>query len=472
MCFYTGRKVLVSQENARQQAQNQGFNTEHIWPQSKFSGQGNAYSDLHHLRPTHGDVNQSRNNFRFGKVDPDRATDFWRGNEHRSSRPSGDLGEWSMTYDMRNAEISLFEPRNAVKGDVARAMFYFYTMYEEEALAADRTFFPPQMRDLLDFHTSDPADATEIKRSYSIARIQDGKVNPFVMDSSLVRRAFFTDYTGPETPNAGAGKFEAVYTFSGTADCETENPSVDFAQIGVRFGDMSRTGVECNTVSNAFNSRNWPEHPHEDFYVGFTATADAGKTISLDAESGVEIVVRRSNTGPKALRMVLLVDGTAHTLQEANLTQAGSNSTYTPALPHVNEAKSIEFRLYASGASSPNGTLRVSRLKISGKTEGQLDTGLHETDKNMPVGFVLHPAYPNPFNPSTTIRFELDRAVHIHLSVHDVTGRQVATLVNNRVKSGTHTAAFHAGSLASGMYLVRLQTENRTSLSQKIMLLK
>lgn len=83
----------------------------------------------------------------------------------------------------------------------------------------------------------------------------------------------------------------------------------------------------------------------------------------------------------------------------------------------------------------------------------------------------LHPAFPNPFNPTTTITFELSRAGEVELHILNVLGQQVATLVNARLNAGSHTRVFNAQGLASGLYFSVLRTENRV-LVQKLTLIK
>lgn len=85
---------------------------------------------------------------------------------------------------------------------------------------------------------------------------------------------------------------------------------------------------------------------------------------------------------------------------------------------------------------------------------------------------LLHPAYPNPFNPSTTIAFTLPAESQVQLSVYDGAGRLVQTLFDGILPAGHHTSAFEVNSdVASGMYLYRLVTPART-LSGTVMLLK
>ena len=70
----------------------------------------------------------------------------------------------------------------------------------------------------------------------------------------------------------------------------------------------------------------------------------------------------------------------------------------------------------------------------------------------------LFPNFPNPFNPTTTIRFTLEETAPVTLVVVDLLGREVRRLVDGVVNGGVHSVVFDAGSLASGMYFYRLET--------------
>jgi hypothetical protein len=64
---------------------------------------------------------------------------------------------------------------------------------------------------------------------------------------------------------------------------------------------------------------------------------------------------------------------------------------------------------------------------------------------------------PNPFNPSTTIKFELPKASMVRLTVYDMLGREGAVIVNERRDAGVHEVKFDGAGLSSGVYLYRLQ---------------
>lgn len=74
----------------------------------------------------------------------------------------------------------------------------------------------------------------------------------------------------------------------------------------------------------------------------------------------------------------------------------------------------------------------------------------------LPNEFRLEQNYPNPFNPSTTISFQLPAASDVRLVVYDVLGREVETLVDERISAGTHQVTFDGTGLSSGVYVCRM----------------
>jgi hypothetical protein len=107
-----------------------------------------------------------------------------------------------------------------------------------------------------------------------------------------------------------------------------------------------------------------------------------------------------------------------------------------------------------------------------------IPTGVAESQASQPYRFSLSQNYPNPFNPATTISYELSANGYVTLRVYDVLGREVETLLSERQTAGSHSVAFHAGNLPSGVYFYRLQVEDpvrRTETyrdTKKLLLLK
>ncbi len=104
-------------------------------------------------------------------------------------------------------------------------------------------------------------------------------------------------------------------------------------------------------------------------------------------------------------------------------------------------------------------------------TTQQVFTSNERDGSDIPEGFRLGQNYPNPFNPSTTINYSLNQAGLVTLKVYDITGREVATLVNSRENAGDHTVTFDASNLASGVYIYTL-TSNGLRLTNRMTLIK
>lgn len=203
------------------------INAEHIIPQSFFGGISPMKSDLFNLRPAHGSANSARGNSMYGEVAD--ATAQWYGvtaNGTYTSQGSipSDLDNWS------ERSGGLWEPRESVKGDLARMAFYFYVVYPTEA---------GPMTDLADpevlytWHLEDPVDAWEMQRNDRVEAVQ-GNRNFFVDHPDWVYNAWF--YEGVLTegctdpvacnynPEANASDGSCTYPAPGV-DCDG-NPTV------------------------------------------------------------------------------------------------------------------------------------------------------------------------------------------------------------------------------------------------------
>jgi len=99
------------------------------------------------------------------------------------------------------------------------------------------------------------------------------------------------------------------------------------------------------------------------------------------------------------------------------------------------------------------------------------ELGVEPREELLPEEYVLYQNYPNPFNPSTRISYDLTRTGQVTLTVYDVLGREVVTLVDGIQATGNHTAIFNGSDLASGIYFYRLQVGDFVS-TKKMVLLK
>lgn len=126
---------------------------------------------------------------------------------------------------------------------------------------------------------------------------------------------------------------------------------------------------------------------------------------------------------------------------------------------------------------SENGIQRASIYRLNGelemiyyRTEPEA-TNIDDRKSSAPETFNLHQNYPNPFNPNTKITYELKQTVPVRLTVYNMQGQQITTLVDQRQNRGSHTVTFQGDNLASGLYFYRLEAGPFTS-TRKMVLVK
>lgn len=89
-----------------------------------------------------------------------------------------------------------------------------------------------------------------------------------------------------------------------------------------------------------------------------------------------------------------------------------------------------------------------------------------------PTQFELKQNYPNPFNPTTAIEFSIKKSEFVTLTIHDILGRKVAKLVQQKLHHGTYKFTFDASNLPSGTYFYKLSTGSGLTQTRKMIILK
>ena len=141
---------------------------------------------------------------------------------------------------------------------------------------------------------------------------------------------------------------------------------------------------------------------------------------------------------------------TEHALVAKSLTE-GNTTTLVVVVPEYDEI------------FTHTGDFEIVDMIIANSSE--------EVKVQIPTTFSLSSAYPNPFNPSTSIDLHLPMESNVDVKVYDLSGRAVATLLAGVQQQGTYNLTWNAANAASGMYLVRAETDDNISV-QKILLLK
>ena len=112
-------------------------------------------------------------------------------------------------------------------------------------------------------------------------------------------------------------------------------------------------------------------------------------------------------------------------------------------------------------------SIEVSSLEVMTVVLGDLD----DFNNPLPQEFALGNAYPNPFNPVTQLKLDLAEDGLVNAKVYNVRGQVMAELVNGYMGAGYHMLSWDASSVASGMYMIRVESNGNVA-TQKVMLLK
>ena len=80
----------------------------------------------------------------------------------------------------------------------------------------------------------------------------------------------------------------------------------------------------------------------------------------------------------------------------------------------------------------------------------------------LPETFTLHPPYPNPFNPTTTIKYDLSESAFVTLKIYNMLGQEIVTLVNETITPGYYSMDWNPENLATGLYIIELKVGDKT----------
>ena len=109
------------------------------------------------------------------------------------------------------------------------------------------------------------------------------------------------------------------------------------------------------------------------------------------------------------------------------------------------------YRYAAKAFNATGGSASFSNTAV---VNGQ--PSFKEGGKGLPSEFSISGNYPNPFNPSTQIKFGLPEVAEVSIKIYNIIGQEVATIVNDQMRAGFHNATFKADNLSSGVYIARL----------------
>ncbi len=213
----------------------------------------------------------------------------------------------------------------------------------------------------------------------------------------------------------------------------------------------SQNAAGSSNYSSAFSFKTLVALPASPLLVsplsGSTITNDSLKLVwySVPGAVNYKVQIAKNNTfSPVWLEKSALTD------TSSIITNYDSTATYY-------------WRVYASNAAG-------SSLASSVWNFNSMIVGVNEPGNQIPNSYALLQNFPNPFNPSTVIRYDLPKEGLVTLKVYDMLGKEVITLVNESKPAGQYSIKFDASALTSGVYIYRIQANDFVSVKKLILL--
>ncbi|MFA5095573.1 MAG: T9SS type A sorting domain-containing protein [Candidatus Paceibacterota bacterium] len=206
--------------------------------------------------------------------------------------------------------------------------------------------------------------------------------------------------------------------------------------------------INCRLVSQVNASEVWISYA---FQGTFGWYAGSGKKISMDSTKWQEVRLDvswiRKKIGPQRFNKIYLC------FQPLAL-----DSCYIGAEVMLNKLSGIDS---------------LGNEEIYDDFKGPIATpvGVERIEGQIPKRFVLEQNYPNPFNPTTTIKFTVLEKGQVNLTVYNLLGQEVKTLVSEEKQKGSYEVVFNAANLPSGTYFYRLQIGSSVE-TKKMLLVK
>jgi len=175
-----------------------------------------------------------------------------------------------------------------------------------------------------------------------------------------------------------------------------------------------------------------------------------------------------------AFGTITFPDGSFNALRETLVSQTDtyvngslSNSTITHTISWLTKTDG-NYNAYIDTSSKISGDVSVYQPLLN--LVENYSTAVNESTSNTPEKYELFQNYPNPFNPTTTITYSLPKSSFVTLTIYDLLGREVTTLVNEEKHSGTYKVTWNAQNKPSGIYFYKITAGGYSKINKMILL--
>ena len=386
--------TFISDQCGNYGAEGDCYNREHSWPASWFGDASPMYTDLFHLIPTDGYVNNIRSNYILAEVASASYTSQ-NGSKRGTCATSGYTG-------------TVFEPIDAYKGDFARAYFYMVTRYQNLVVGwssnstvgdiLNGTTFPAfetwYLNMLGQWHVNDPVSAKEIARNNAVYGIQ-GNRNPYIDHPEFVNAVWSVGASGVLA--AAPGTLSGFTYSSGIGPSASQNYILSGSSLSPASGNITVTGTnffDVSTNNSTFSGS---------VIVPYTSSVLPNTTIYVRLKSGLSEGTYAnnliSNSGGGAASVDVLCNG----------------SVTAPLLPEPTNypvsfsAHNIHLQwVDATGTNLPDGYLvRMSANGFASISDPVNGTVYPDTENDINVNYGAQNAWYKNLNANTTYYFKL-----------------------------------------------------------------
>lgn len=224
-------------------------------------------------------------------------------------------------------------------------------------------------------------------------------------------------------------------------------------------------GTNWDTVSSGLPYWLFDDIYFVDFNTGWTMGYNGNENISKTTNGGVNWIVQYTTTPDQSLgpfHFINSLTGWAAGNIIIKTTNGGMNWIYQwewNSFIFLNDIKFIN--------SSTGFAVGDSGLILKTTNGGQVFVRNISTE--IPNRFSLYQNYPNPFNPTTNIKFDIPKKSFVKLVIYNLLGKEVKTLVNEEMNTGSYQADWNASTYPNGVYFYRIQTEGYTEVKRMIL---
>lgn len=267
-----------------------------------------------------------------------------------------------------------------------------------------------------------------------------------------------------------------------TGKCWTSGDNLSWGRIGADKSTVADLCIRAygllDTVKNLAQSKTASASSSE---TGFDAAnlTDGNLTTKWAAASVDTQYIEIDLAASYNIKKVILTWASAYA-QEYKLLASNDGSTWTTAYYEAasnGETDTISvsvmaryLKIMAMKPASSEG-YALYEIQVYAPENSYISTVEDEDKAEIISSYSLSNNYPNPFNPSTKITYELPKSSEVILKVYDILGKEAATLINGSQSAGKHTVEFNAANLPSGIYFYMLRADNFTQV-KKMALIK